>query len=429
MKKIIMNNLDLKLLALLFSVILWLIVVNIDDPIKSVMFSGIEVKVLNGDELMKKGQVYEIVEDTGVVNVTVKGRRSVVEGISKENIKAVADMRDLTSMSTISIVVSTNKYANEIDDIKCDIPNVKLNIEPLKKIQKPVQVEVVGSPANGYILGNLTTNMNQVYLEGPESLINQIAGVKAQLEVDDVANNVSSSIPIKLFNAENKEIVDSRISMNFSVVNVNQEILFTKYIPVRYEASGKPAEGYAANGEIKCDVEYVLVAGKKTVVDHLDAIAIPPSELNLDGMTDDLVKTFNLSQYLPLNVSLAEQSFDGQATITVEVEREVFEEFSFGKDDISVINLPNGYVAEILSDGNYITSGDTSLKVYALAQILDEINFNNIKMRLDFGAYMREHGITNPEPGTYYLTPDFGFPEGAHIRDNFKVQVRISQAG
>ena len=57
MKKKITNNLDLKILALFFSVILWLIVVNIDDPVKTVTFSGVEVKILNGDELTKKGQV------------------------------------------------------------------------------------------------------------------------------------------------------------------------------------------------------------------------------------------------------------------------------------------------------------------------------------------------------------------------------------
>jgi len=99
-----MNNLDLKLLALLFSIILWLIVVNIDDPVKSVQFSGVEVKILNAGELENKGKVYEVIEDTGVVTVTVKGRRSIVEDISKENISAVADMRNLSSMNTLSIV-------------------------------------------------------------------------------------------------------------------------------------------------------------------------------------------------------------------------------------------------------------------------------------------------------------------------------------
>lgn len=427
MKKKITNNWDLKLLALLFSVILWLIVVNIDDPVKSVMFSGIDVKILNGDELEKQGQVYEILEDTGVVNVTVKGRRSVVEDISKENIKAVADMRDLTSMSTISIIVSTNKYANEIDDIRCDIPNVKLNIEPLKKIQKTISVEVVGTPENGYILGALSTNMNQVYLDGPESVINEVASVRAQLQVDNAVSNVSSSIPIKLYDAQGKVINDERIVMNFSVINVNQEILFTKYVPLRFDVTGTPPEGYAATGDIECDVNDIRIAGRKSVLDNIEAITVPGTVLNITGLTNDLETNVNLKEYLPGNVSLADADFNGMANIVVAIEREIFAEFAFSKEDIMVVNLPTGYSADVLTDGNYVTSADTVMKVYGLADIINEINTNNVRVVLDFNAYMREHGITEPEPGIYYLTPDFGFPEGAYVRDNFKVQIRINE--
>lgn len=429
MKKKITNNLDLKILALFFSVILWLIVVNIDDPVKTVTFSGVEVKILNGDELTKKGQVYEVLEDTGVVSVTIKGRRSVIEDISKENIRAVADMEDLTSMSTISIVVTTNKYSNEIDDIKCDIPNVKLNIEDLKKIQRSIHIEVLGTPEDNYIKGDLTSNVNQVYLEGPESLINEISEVKAQLQIDDVTNNVSSSVPLKIYDVDGKEIKDERISMNISSINVNQEILYTKALQIRYAVSGKPAEGYAATGEVYCDTETVLVAGRRSILDSLETITVPPSALNLDGVSADLETTVKISQYLPLNVELADPEFDGMVTFKVDVEREVFAEFTFDRSDITVVNLPNGYKAEILTDGNYITENETKLKAYGLSKVLDEINFSDVKMTLDFGAYMREHGITSPDEGIYNLTPVFNLPEGVSVRDNFKVQVRITKEG
>ena len=165
MKKKIMNNLDLKILAVLFSIILWLIVVNIDDPVKSVQFSGVEVQIMNGEELVEQGKVYEVLDGTNVVTVTVTGRRSILEDIAKENITAVADMKDLTSMDTLSIEVASNKYANEIDDIKCDQENVRLSIEDLARVQKVIQIAVVGVPRDGYILGSVTTNLNQIYLE------------------------------------------------------------------------------------------------------------------------------------------------------------------------------------------------------------------------------------------------------------------------
>lgn len=428
MKKKITNNWDLKLLALLFSVLLWLIVVNIDDPVKTVMFSGVEVKILNGNELEAQGEVYEILDDTGVVNVTVKGRRSIVEDISKENIKAVADMRDLTSMDTISIKVSSNKYANEIDDIKCDIDTVKLNIEKLKKIQKPIHVDVVGDPENGYILGSLSTNINQVYIEGPESLVDKITEAKAQLQVDNVMNNVSSSIPIKLYNAEGKIVDDSRLAMNVDYVNVSQEVLLTKRVPIRYEVQGTPAEGYAATGEVICDLDEVLVAGRKSVVEKFEAIDIPSSELDLSGMTANLTVVVELDKYLPNYVSLGDSDFNGKATFKVMVEKETSVEISFEKDDIYVKGLPEGYVAEVLTDGNYVTNEVTKLRVYGLDAVLDTINVNNIRLNLDFEGYMQNQGISELNAGIYYLIPDLGLPEGAYIKDNFKVQVRISKS-
>ena len=187
---------------------------------------------------------------------------------TKENITATADMKDLTTMDTLSIEVTSNKYANEIDDIKSDQENVRLSIEDLKKIQKVIEIEVSGEPDDGYILGALTSNLNQIYLEGPESLINKISYARAQIDVDGVKANVSSSVPIKLYDALGKEISDERITMNINTVSVNQEILMTKEVPVEYRVGGEPADGYALTGVIESDVETVLIADEQKVLEN-----------------------------------------------------------------------------------------------------------------------------------------------------------------
>ena len=95
MKEKLTHNLNLKVLAVLFSIIIWIIVVNIDDPVKSVQFNDIPVQIVNELTLTDKGQVYEIVEGQEKVDVTVSGRRSVIEDLSKDNINVVADMKEL----------------------------------------------------------------------------------------------------------------------------------------------------------------------------------------------------------------------------------------------------------------------------------------------------------------------------------------------
>ena len=422
-----MNNLDLKILALLFSVILWLIVVNIDDPVKTVQFSGVEVQIMNAEELEAQGKVYDILDNTGEITVTVKGRRSIVEDIAKENISAVADMKDLTSMDTLSIEVTSNKYANELDDIKSDKDNVRLSIEDLKKVQKVIEVKVTGEPDDGYITGALTTTMNQIYLEGPESLINKISYAQAQINVDGVKSNVSSSVPIKLYDALGKEINDERISMNIETVSVNQEILMTKEVPVEYRIGGKPAEGYALTGVVESDVQTVLIAGRKSVLDEVESIVIPESVLNVDGLQNNLEARIKLHDYLPGNVIFVEDDMNGFTKVNVEVQKETFVTISFTKSEVTVTNLPEGYQADILADGNYLTNQETILKVYGLASVLEEFDADNAKPNIDMAAYMLQNSLTELPPGVYNVVPDFGLPEGAYIKDNFKIQIRISE--
>ena len=427
MKKKIKNNLDLKILAVLFAIILWLIVVNIDDPIKTVQFSGVEVQILNGDELEAQGKVYEILDGTGEITITVKGRRSIVEDISKENITAVADMKDLTTMNTLSIEVSSNKYGNELDDIKSDQENVRISIEDLKKVQKVIEIEIVGEPDDGYILGTLTTALNQIYLEGPESLIAKVSSARAQLDVDGVKANVSSSVPIKLYDKNGKEINDERISMNISTVSVNQEILMTKEVPVEFRVGGSPAEGYALTGEITSDINTVVIAGRKSVLDDIDSIVIPESVLDVDDLRSDLEVRVNLQDYLPGNVIFADSTMSVYTKVNVEVQKETFVTVSFSKADVQVLNLPSGYKAEVLADGNYLTNQETNLKVYGLAAVLEEYDEAHAVPRLDVASYMTQNGMTDILPGIYNITPDFGLPEGAYIKDNFKIQIRITK--
>lgn len=428
MKKKIMNNLDLKILAFLFSIILWLIVVNIDDPVKTVQFSGVEVQILNGDELEEQGKVYEVLDGTGTITVTVKGRRSIIEEIAKENITAVADMKDLTSMDTVSIQVASNKYTNELDDIKSDKDNVRLSIEDLKKIQKVIEVEVKGEPEEGYILGSMTTNLNQIYLEGPESLISKVSYATAQINVDGVRSNVSSTVPIKLYDDQGKEIDDERIKMNIHSVSVNQEVLVTKEVPLEFDVGGVPADGYALTGEITSDIQTVVIAGRKTVLDNIDSIVIPDSILDVDDLQNNLEVDVKLQNYLPSNVIFAYDEMSLTTHITVEVQRETFVTITFDKTDIAVINVPQGYKAEILSDGNYITNQETNVRVYGLADILESYDADDAKAVIDMSAYMSQNGITELSPGTYSVAPDFGLPEGAYMKDNFKIQIRITKS-
>ena len=55
------NNLGMKLISLPLAFMIWLIIINIDDPTISRNYPNVAVELLNSDALDTLGKVYEII--------------------------------------------------------------------------------------------------------------------------------------------------------------------------------------------------------------------------------------------------------------------------------------------------------------------------------------------------------------------------------
>ena len=425
MKEKLTHNLDLKILALVFAVILWLIVVNIDDPVKSVQFSGVEVQILHASELEKQGLCYEVADNTNIVDVTVSGRRSIVEEISEENITATADMKDLTSMNTISIHVSSNKSPNDLDSIKSSSENVKLNIEELLTISKRIQVETSGTPEDGYILGSRTIDLNQVEVSGPKSIVSQVETAKATVDVSGVNSNISASVPIFLYDEEGNRIESSRIHMNISSINVTQEILFSKEVPVVYEFTGTPEEGYALTGEVITDYDTVKVCGRRSLLDNISTIYVRSEDLDVTGEHTNKTVELNLRDYLPASVDFADKTFDGNVVVTAIIRRETYTIITADIADVRIEGVPEEASAEIISDGTYVEDGKVKIRIYGLSEYLAEVDETHLNIVLDLNEYAAQNGMTSVGTGTYHIVPTISLPEGVHLEDGCTITVRV----
>ena len=70
--KRITNNFGLKVLAAVFAIVIWLVVVNIEDPEKTKGFT-IPVTIENSDYLADMGKTYDILNNSDKISFTVTG--------------------------------------------------------------------------------------------------------------------------------------------------------------------------------------------------------------------------------------------------------------------------------------------------------------------------------------------------------------------
>jgi len=426
MKQKLMHNLNLKVLAVLFSIIIWVIVVNIDDPVKSVQFNDVPIQVLNESALEDENLCYEIVEGQREVNVSVSGRRSVIEDLSKDNITVTADLNQIKDDNTIPLKIVSNKYSGEIDTIKPEFSYVDVEIEELKKIQKVIQVETIGEPSEGYIEGDYSVSLNRVNIEGPKSIVDMIQSAKVQIDVEGATNSVSASAPIYFYDALGEKIDPVRLKTNLETISVSQEILFTKSVNITCVPGGDPEEGYKENGEVIISPSTVILAGPKSVLDNINQVTIPTSAVNISGQSTTYRTSVNIFNYLPSGLQSAQKDFRGNVTVSVGIEEEISRTFNIYLSKVGTEGLPEGMSCEIINGAESATDNRVELTVYGLESDFDNISSSDIKLSADFDAFMEEQNMESIQAGIFTVPVKVVLPNGLRCKEDIRLRIRVS---
>lgn len=422
MKKKLTANLGLKILAVLFSIVIWFIVVNINDPVDKTVFRNVQVEILNPEAITSEGKVYEILDETDVVDVTIWAKRSILDTLGRENVIATADMQEMNFKDTmVRIKFATNKYNDKLESIKSSTENLLVNVEDMKQRQFVIETATAGEPAESCMLGTVSADQNLVRLSGPESSIEKVARVAAVVDVSGLAQDVRTDSTLRLYDAEDNLVEDKNIKKSIEQVKINVEILQTKRVPLSFKTSGTSAEGYAVTGVIESDPSSVLIAGKSSLIKNISQIEIPDTALNITGQNTDVEIILELKKYLPENIILAESGYNGRLRVIVFIAREESLEVAVDENDITVTGIPEGLEGEIQG-----LSEETLVQVRGLPENMEGLEEVRITGTIDMAAYMKENGLEELTPGSYEAEIILNLPDGIKTRNPLKARVVIS---
>ena len=425
MKNKLTHNLGLKILALVFSIGLWFVVNNITDPAIEKTFTNVPVEITNADKVTSEGKVYEVLDETDVVNVRVVGKKSIVSYITKDDIKAVADLSELTFMNTVGIKVSSTKNNSELDFIT-SIDNLKLSIEDMKKVQMIINTSTSGTPADGYVVGTVTPSQNVVRLSGPESVIDQIDHVEAIANIAGYSTDINSSVELKLCDVEGNEIKSNSVKMNISTINVAVTILATKEVPVNFVVQGEPANGYVVRSEMVSVPETVTIAGRKSVLESISEISVTDSALNVEDLKADMTTIINIKKYLPAGIQFADTNFNGNVSVTVGIEPLATKELEVPIKNFAVGNIPEGFdvtIQEFENENvkNYLVS------ISGVERDLRKIDAEDIIGVVDMKLLAEEQGITEWTAGSYVSEITFNLSDDIIVKEPYSLTIILKE--
>ena len=317
MAKKLTNNLGLKILAVLIASLLWLIAININDPVGQQTYT-VTVQMVNLSKLTDNNKYVEVLEGSDTIRVTVRAARSVLSELSDKNITAIADVDKLTEGNYIPIELSCTKNSVDEDDLKADKDYLRVSVENIKRRQLPISVDVQGTPAENYLLNSTSTAQNAVSISGPESVVNTVNTVSVEIDITNANSDVNISLPIHLYDDEGKEIIDKRISKNISDVQTTASIWLIKGVPIEYGYTGTPADGYEVDGNLTSTISYINIAGKQSLLKNIQKIDINDA-LDITGATRNIEEEIDIKKFLPDGVIIPDSNTETRTTLSLHI--------------------------------------------------------------------------------------------------------------
>ncbi len=407
-KKLI-NNIGLKIISLVAGLLIWIVVVGIDNPMKTQVFTGIPVNVENASVMEEAGKAYEVAETNRTVSISVRAERSVLNRLSRDNFTASIDLKDYSD-GKVPINVKANRYADKITSITPRTTYANVAVEDLGQKQFGIEAEITGEVPEGYSVGTVVVNNNIVRVSGPESIVNSIERAIVKVSVQGMTKDIRTESVIEFYDSDGIAVDTEDLELSRTDSEVTVAIWTNKNIPVVYGYTGIPADGYAATGNIMASINDIDITGERADLNAIDSISIPGTAIDITGADSNVNAKIDIADYLPGGISLA--ASEGKDTISdVAIEIQPLSEINVEvpMSNITVENVPAGMTALVGTPDEVVV-----VSVRGLAATLSGINPAMITGRVDLNEVAVAQNITEWTSGVYDANVIFTYPEGVY---------------
>lgn len=347
-KKNILSNPGLMVLSFVLAVTLWLVVANVENPVTTKQFRDVDVTITNENVISNINKVYEIVSGAKAT-FTVKGRRTVLNQMTPEDFRVVADLSHMSEVYAIPIEVSPKSDSVDVEIYKNENTMV-LSLEDELTDTCAVTVVTAGEVMDGYALGEKEVKPNIVSVTGPQSMVHKIKEARVTVDVGHASSDVEAQCEVQYYDGNGELLDQERLSTDYKSVDVSVQVLKTKSVSVFVNTVGSVAKGYELEN-VTYEPQVIDIAGTSEVLASVKEITI--NDLDIGGLKEDKEYSFKVADYVPEGVVLTDA--EQKIMVTVKVGQIISKEIVL---TASHINLAGGQAKY-----KYELAEDTAVKV------------------------------------------------------------------
>lgn len=357
--------------SILVAVAVWLYVDSVKAPDVRVKVNHIPVEFSGeNDTLADKGLMLLSGYDT-TIDLTLKGPRKVLWKLDKNEIRIVVDTSSIndTGLKTLrySVVYPDAVSSSQIKVENASAFTVTVTVGELSTKEVPIECEIVGQAASGFITGDLILDPTMLVLHASRDELVNVSYAKVRLDISGLNKTVVQAVGFTLYDYNDIAVENNNIRANVKLVQVTQPILMQKTVPLKLdfvEAIGSTLEQV----DYQIQPKEVTLIGEKELLDGINEILLDTIYLqDLDGST---TQTYDI--VLPDGVTTKDEVTSAEATITVSG----VSEKTITTTNITLINTKAGQAAEL-------STTELEVTVRGLTAELDKIKPSDVHVTVD----------------------------------------------
>ena len=425
-KRKITDNIPLKITSVAVAVVLWLIVVNIDNPIGTNYYTINDVELINKEYVESSDTIGKMCmpeQNQDSIKIAITASKKIRDKIKVTDISAVADLQQAVSLDTnpvmVPITVTCSVPGVSSNDIKVTPQNLSVNLDEKETQEFVVNVSRGDTkPGKDYEVGSLTANPEKVRITGPKTLVNKIDKVNATIELDGNTQDFTQDVNLTIIDKNQEALSDSemnslRIENNAKVVVTARLWKIRQGVGISASYVGTPADGYEV-GSVKTVPDTISVAGSteglESLAENNNVITIPADSIDISGESKDVEKKISLNNLLPDNVKLTSDSSE-DVWVTVNILPVGSKEFDIPTKNIEVKNKPDDLQVTF-------ETAQIELRIKSDTKNMDDLDAKkDIKLSID---------LDGKKEGNYEVPVKVVLPDGYETVEDVTTEVVIS---
>ena len=302
LRGIVQHNLPVKIAALIVAVVLWLYVMNDQNPAIDGSYT-VPVTIENAPN----GYLMNAADDT--VTIRVRGSRSLFVSADASDFHARVNLSDFIEGDKLYAVETVIPYGFELVSVSPD--KIDVNLDRMVQKTFKAALTVGGSPASGFTVDKVTQENEAVTVEGPRSLVNQVAHIAGHINLSGQSSDYTATVPLFALNSDGREVAGITLTPSATKISVKLVRGLTRKV---VEVQAHPQSDLAPNLKLEgvtVEPARIEIAGTEDVVSKITSIGT--EEFSLAQVRETEKRQVKL--VLPAGVTAA----DSNVTVEIKV--------------------------------------------------------------------------------------------------------------